>query len=112
MGGVLPGVEATGSASSGHSNGRSRGHAPSLAGAGRVHPAIGLTAAAFRPDFESWLPGPATRRRLTAERLAVEHGTLEVAREVGLTPAAISQARSWLLESWARFQGEGTPACG
>jgi hypothetical protein len=68
--------------------------------------------ACFRVDFAAWLEALAPRRRLTAELLAAGHGTLEVAKEVGVTPAAISQARSWLHESWRRFQGDELAACG
>jgi hypothetical protein len=66
-------------------------------------------AAAFRLDLASWLASLPERRRRTAELLAEGHGTLEVARWVGVTPAAVSQARSWLARSWHEFQGE-TPA--
>jgi hypothetical protein len=68
--------------------------------------------ACFRVDFVAWLEALAPRRRRTAELLAAGHGTLEVAKEVGVTPAAISQARSWLHESWWRFQGNVPAECG
>jgi hypothetical protein len=68
-------------------------------------------AAAFRLDFASWLASLPGRRRHTAELLAEGHGTLEVARWVGVTPAAVSQARSWLARSWRDFQGESRAAC-
>jgi DNA-directed RNA polymerase specialized sigma24 family protein len=68
-------------------------------------------AAAFRVDFACWLASLPDRRRRTAELLAEGHGTLDVARWVGVTPAAVSQARSWLARSWQDFQG-GTPAAG
>ncbi len=66
--------------------------------------------ACFRLDFEDWLSRLPARRRRTAELLAEGHGTLEVARCVGVTPAAVSQARSWLARSWREFQGETSPA--
>jgi hypothetical protein len=44
--------------------------------------------------------------------LAAGHGTLEVAREVGVSAAAISQARAALHESWLRYQGEERSPCG
>jgi hypothetical protein len=47
--------------------------------------------ACFRVDFADWLEALAPRRKKTAELLAAGHGTLEVAREVGVTPAAISR---------------------
>ncbi len=68
--------------------------------------------ACFRVDYAAWLEVLAPRRRRTAELLAAGHGTLEVAQEVGVTPAAISQARSWLHENWRRFQGGEPAACG
>jgi hypothetical protein len=63
-------------------------------------------AAAFRLDLASWLARLPERRRRTAALLAEGHGTFEVARWVGDTPAAVSQARSWLARSWHEFQGE------
>ena len=65
--------------------------------------------ACFRLDFEAWLARLPERRRRTALLLAKGHGTLEVARRVGLSPAAISQARSRLARSWREFQGEPRP---
>jgi hypothetical protein len=62
--------------------------------------------ACFRVDFAAWLEALAPRRRQTAELLAAGHGTREVAKEVGVTPAAISQARSWLHANWKKFQGD------
>ena len=63
-------------------------------------------AAAFRVDFSAWLGDLPERRRRTAELLAEGRGTLEVADQVGVTPAAISQSRSWLAKSWREFQRE------
>jgi hypothetical protein len=71
----------------------------------RVSPA---DEACFRLDFEAWLARLPERRRRTAELLAEGHGTLEVARCMGDTPAAVSQARSWLARSWRDFQGGNT----
>ena len=68
--------------------------------------------ACFRCDYAEWLEALAPRRRRTAELLAAGHGTLEVAREVGVSPPAVTQARAALCASWRRFQGEGRPACG
>jgi hypothetical protein len=68
--------------------------------------------ACFRVDYADWLEALAPRRRRTAELLAAGHGTLEVSKDIGVTPAAISQARSALYESWRRFQGEVTSARG
>jgi hypothetical protein len=74
----------------------------------RVSPA---DEACFRLDFEAWLARLPERRRRTAESLAEGHGTLEVARCVGVTPAAVSQARSWLARNWRDFQGDTPAAC-
>ena len=68
--------------------------------------------ACFRVDYADWLEALSPRRRRTAELLGGGPGTLEVAREVGVTPAAISQARTVVYESWRRFQGEQRSACG
>jgi hypothetical protein len=67
--------------------------------------------ACFRVDYEQWLGTLSPRRRRIAELLAAGHGTLEVARELSVTPAAISQARSWLNECWRTFQGEVSATC-
>ena len=65
--------------------------------------------AMFRVDFAAWLLGLPARKRRAAELLAEGHGTCEVARLLGVTPAAISQDRDWLARSWGRFQGEVSP---
>jgi hypothetical protein len=62
--------------------------------------------AVFRLDFATWLAGLPDRRRKTAELLILGHGTGEVARALGITAAAVSQARAWLERSWRAFQGE------
>jgi hypothetical protein len=61
---------------------------------------------AFRIDFSSWLDRLPERRRRTAELLAEGYGTGEVARKLGISAAAVSQARLWLEKSWREFQGE------
>jgi hypothetical protein len=68
--------------------------------------------AVFNVDFRSWLADLPERRRQTAELLAQGFGTFEVAQRVGVSAAAISQARLWLRRDWRRFQGElaGTPS--
>jgi hypothetical protein len=68
--------------------------------------------AAFRLDFAAWLASLPARRRRTAELLSEGHGTGEVAKELGMTSAAVSQARAWLERSWRRFQGEMSAAYG
>jgi hypothetical protein len=68
----------------------------------RVSPA---DVAAFRLDFQAWLGQPPDRKRRIAEQLAGAHSTGELARELGVTPAVISQTRGWLARSWAIFQG-------
>jgi hypothetical protein len=67
--------------------------------------------AAFRIDFDAWLDSLPQRRRQTAQLLAQGYGTFEVARCIGVTPAAVSQARGWLEKSWRAFQGESPTAC-
>jgi len=62
--------------------------------------------ACFRIDFEAWLEGLPERRRRVAELLAEGHETGVVAGMLGVTPGAISQARTWLAESWRQFQGD------
>jgi hypothetical protein len=62
--------------------------------------------AVFRLDFTAWLASLPERRRRTAELLGEGHGTGEVARAVGISAAAVSQARVWLERSWRAFQGE------
>jgi hypothetical protein len=66
--------------------------------------------AAFNVDFRSWLSDLPERRQQTAELLAQGFGTFEVAQRVGVSAAAISQARLWLRRDWRRFQGELTGA--
>ena len=70
----------------------------------RVGPA---NEAAFRLDFAAWLESLPDRKRQIAELLAEGRGTGEVAAAFGVTPAAISQARTWLAASWAAYQGAG-----
>ncbi len=62
--------------------------------------------AAFRLDFAAWLESLPARKRCIAELLAEGHGTGEVARMLGVTPGAVSQARALLAANWRRFQGE------
>ena len=67
--------------------------------------------AIFRVDFADWLGGLPARRRRMAELLAEGLGTGEVALHLGVTPAAVSQARTWLDRSWGQFQGEASSTC-
>ena len=62
--------------------------------------------AAFLIDFQDWLGRLSERRRLSAELLAEGFGTNEVAQQVGVTPAAISQARTALERNWKEFQAD------
>jgi hypothetical protein len=78
-----------------------------LAADNRVSPA---DEAVFRLDFAAWLKGLPERKRQMAELLAQGHETGAVARMLGVTSPAVSQARSWLEESWRAFQGETVPA--
>jgi hypothetical protein len=60
--------------------------------------------AAFLIDFQTWLGRLSERRRRSAELLAQGFGTLEVAQQVGVSPGAISQARTALERDWKAFQ--------
>ncbi len=60
----------------------------------------------FRVDFQAWLAGLPARKRRMAELLAQGHGTGAVAKMLGVTPPAVSIARTWLEASWRAFQGE------
>jgi hypothetical protein len=62
-------------------------------------------AASFKIDFESWLGTLTERRRQTAMMLAAGHKTGEVARSIGISAPAVSQARAALEQSWNVFQG-------
>lgn len=66
--------------------------------------------AAFRIDFASWLESLPRHKRRMAELLAEGHETGFVASLLHVTPSAISQTRSWLAESWSRFQALGVLA--
>jgi hypothetical protein len=68
--------------------------------------------AAFRLDFAAWLASLPARRRRMAELLSLGYGTGEVAKELGITAPAVTQARAWLERSWRRFQREVPAACG
>ncbi len=68
--------------------------------------------AAFRIDFEAWLERLPERRRRVAELLAEGWSTGDVAREMGVTAGAVSQARTWLAASWRQFQGEVATVAG
>ena len=60
--------------------------------------------AAFLIDFGQWLERLSERRRRSAELLAQGYATSEVAQQLGVTPGAISQARTELARSWREFQ--------
>ena len=64
--------------------------------------------AAFLIDFEDWLGRLPERRRRSAELLSQGYGTGEVARRLGVTPGAISQARTELAKNWNEFQQDRT----
>ena len=65
--------------------------------------------AAFRVDFGRWLDLLPARKRQMAELLAEGHETGAVARLLDVTPAAVSQSRTWLEASWRAFQGGDDP---
>jgi hypothetical protein len=90
--------------------GRRAGAAPTpeawrawLAEDNRVSPA---DEACFRIDFRAWLERLPARKRTVALLLAEGNTTGEVARAVGVTPGAVSQARAWLEASWGAFQAQ------
>jgi hypothetical protein len=64
--------------------------------------------AVFLIDFGNWLDRLPERRRLSAELLSQGYGTGEVAVQLGVTPGAISQARTELARSWNEFQRDRT----
>jgi hypothetical protein len=64
--------------------------------------------AVFLIDFEDWLGRLSERRRLSAELLSQGYGTKEVADQLGVSPGAISQARTELAGNWNEFQGDRT----
>jgi DNA-binding NarL/FixJ family response regulator len=66
--------------------------------------------ACFRVDFGRWLAQLPERRRQIAELLVEGHETGIVARQIGVTPGAVSQTRGWLESSWRNFQGEELPS--
>ena len=74
-----------------------------LATSNRVTPA---DEACFRVDFGVWLASLPKRKRQMADLLVLGHETGVVARILGVTPAAVSLARSWLARAWSEFQGE------
>jgi hypothetical protein len=45
---------------------------------------------------------------MSAELLSQGYGTKEVAHELGVTPGAISQARTGLARNWDKFQQDRT----
>ena len=66
--------------------------------------------AAFRIDFPAWLETQPLRKRRIAEALAAGHSAGEVARDLALSPARVSQLRRELGRSWQRFHGEDAQA--
>jgi hypothetical protein len=74
-----------------------------IAGDQRTTPADHAT---FLIDFREWLDGLPERRRRAAELLSRGYGTLEVSQLVGLSPGAISQARTALEKNWEAFQAD------
>jgi hypothetical protein len=72
------------------------------------HRSTPADSAAFLIDFEHWLGRLSERRRLSAELLSQGYGTKEVAHQLGVTPGAISQARTQLARNWDKFQQDRT----
>ena len=65
--------------------------------------------AAARMDVRTWLGTLTKQHRRIAKALALGETTNAVARKFGLSPARISQLRSWFRQHWERFQA-GTKA--
>jgi len=61
--------------------------------------------AAARIDVAAWLKSLSRRHRKIAKALAIGVSTRDVARQFGLSPARISQLRSWFRQHWEQFQG-------
>ena len=59
--------------------------------------------AAFRIDLPEWLETLTWRMRTQAELSLAEKTTKDIAKKLGLTPSAVSQARNVLRSSWERF---------
>ena len=62
--------------------------------------------ATTRIDFRAWLRRLDRRRRAAARLLAGGASTSEAAKELGVSPARVSQLRSELRQSWQEFQSE------
>lgn len=60
----------------------------------------------FRVDFPEWLKRLTHNQRRCAELLANGHQGQEVAQQLRMTPARISQVRRELRAEWERFHGE------
>ena len=65
--------------------------------------------AAARIDFAAWRQRLPTRLRELVLVLAHGETTKEAARRFRVSPARISQLRSWLKQSWENYQGH--PSC-
>jgi hypothetical protein len=70
------------------------------------HRSTPATHAAFLIDFQDWLGRLSERRRQSALLLAEGFGTKEVSQQLGVSPAAISQARTALEKDWIEFQAD------
>ena len=62
--------------------------------------------ATARMDMRAWLGTLTKRHRRIAKALALGETTNAVARKFGLSPARISQLRSWFRQHWEQFQAE------
>jgi DNA-directed RNA polymerase specialized sigma24 family protein len=77
-----------------------------LAADHRVSPA---DEACFRLDFHAWISSLPAGRRMTTELLVQGYRTREVAQRLGVSAAAVSQARRALERSWHKFQAGSSP---
>lgn len=62
--------------------------------------------AAFRIDFDEWLAGLSHRDRQMIEQLAAGERPSDVAKQLRITPAAVSQRREKWCGSWNKLMGE------
>ena len=67
--------------------------------------------AAARMDMRAWLGTLSRQQRRIAKALAVGETTNVVAKKFGVSPARISQLRSWFRQHWERFQAGKAVGC-
>lgn len=60
----------------------------------------------FRVDFPAWLATLDDRERSLAEAMALDHRTLDLAQDFGVSPGRVSQLWGDFHRSWQRFHAE------